>query len=233
MIPFVLTGTIVPNAVLTVHADFQQRRDEYLRAIKFYLGYGPVYFIENSEYPVFEDSFFTKTASLKTLQYPKSNGVTRGKGYQEFEMLDTFVSNHLMEDSFIKVTGRYVYKNIGDIAPRMVRQFSKGEIVIDLLFKEKKAIVSLFAVSKSYYTRYLKGAYQDMDDSLGLWAEYVMYPRISQTRAATFLQPAPVLQAVTGSMGQSINMSTKGFRPRFRDLKRWLFSMAGMRELWV
>jgi len=229
--PFVLTGTIVPNAVPTIHNDVHHRRDEYERAIRFYLGFGPVYFIENSDYPVFEDSFFTSTPALKTIQYPKSLLAVRGKGYQEFEMLDAFVSRHLREELFIKVTGRYLYKNISDMVPRMVSQLSRGGIVIDLMFREKKAIVSLFGASKSFYILNMMGAYRDMDDPSGLWAEFVLYRRIKQTHASTFLRPNPVLHAVMGSTGQTIEMPHKGFKSWLKNRERQLFSAAGVREL--
>lgn len=231
ILPFVLTGTIVPNANPTAHGNVQQRRDEYIRAIMYYLGFGPVYFIENSDYPVLKDSFFASTPGLQTLQYPKSTGVIQGKGYQEFEMLDAFVTNHLKEDAFIKITGRYLYKNIGAIIPGIVKQLPKAEIMIDLKFRDEMAIVSLFAVTKSFYVRHLMGAYQEMHDPQNRWAEHVVYSRVKKTHAGMFLQPAPVLQAVTSSMAQTVDMPASGLNPWLRNAKRRLFSAMGMREL--
>jgi hypothetical protein len=231
ILPFVLTGTIIPNASPTAHSNIQQRLNEYIRAINYYLVFGPVYFIENSSYPVLEDSFFTSTPGLRTFQYPKSNGVIQGKGYQEFEMLDAFVTNHLRENAFIKITGRYLYKNIGDIIPGMAKQLPKAEIVIDLKFMKKMAIVSLFAVTKFFYMRHLMGAYKEMYDPQNRWAEYVVYSRVKQTPSGIFLLPAPALQAVTSSMAETVDMPSTGLNPWLRNIKRHLFSAMGMREL--
>jgi hypothetical protein len=229
--PFVLTGTIIPNAVFTAHGNVQQRRDEYIAAIRHYLGFGPVYFIENSDYPLSRDAFFIATPGLETVQYPKSNEMNRGKGYQEFEMLDTFVKNHLREDSFIKVTGRYILKNIDAITPHILKQLPDAGIVIDLMYRKKMAVVSIFAVSKSFYAQHLTEAYKEMDDLQGRWAEHVIYTRIHQSLAGVFLQPAPMIQAVTGTTGHSINMNSKGLKSWMKNTERRLFAAAGIREL--
>jgi hypothetical protein len=178
-----------------------------------------------------EDSFFTTTPGLRTIQYPKSREAIRGKGYQEFEMLDAFVSHHLQEDTFIKITGRYLFKNIGEIAPRMGRQLGNNGMVIDLLFPKQMAITSLFAASKHFYHRHMMNAYLDMDDRHVRWAEYVLYARIKASRDCTFPQPTPILQAVAGSTGKTINMRSKGFRPWMKNMERRLFAAAGIREL--
>lgn len=229
--PFVLTGTIVPNAVPTAHGNVQQRHDEYMQAIRHYLDFGPVYFIENSGYPVLEEPFFTGTPGLTTFAYPRSAFTARGKGYQEFEMLDAFVRDRLREDAFVKVTGRYVYKNIGALTAWMRKRLPGSGIVIDLKRRDKQAIVSLFAVSKAFYVQHLMGSYRDMDDPARLWAEYVLYPRIKRAGTAVFLRPAPLLRAVTGSMGNAVDMRARGLKPRLRDFRRGLLWLAGMREL--
>jgi len=229
--PFVLTGTIVPNAVPTAHGNAQRRHDEYVQAIRHYLDFGPVYFIENSGYPVLGEPFFVDTPGLTTFAYPRSASTARGKGYQEFEMLDDFVRDRLREDAFVKVTGRYVYKNIGALTAWMRKRLPESGIVIDMKRRERQAIVGLFAVSKAFYVRHLQGAYRDMDDSARFWAEYVLYRRIRQAGTAVFLQPAPVLRAVTASMGMAVDMRDDGIRQGLRTLKRRLFWLVGMREL--
>ncbi len=99
MIPIVLTGTIAPNTLPVVHRDPQQRGREYRDAIQHYLGVGPVYFLENSGSPLLDDPFFSATPGLQTVRFPPSLGTRQGKGYQEFEMLDAFVSKTLAADA--------------------------------------------------------------------------------------------------------------------------------------
>ena len=231
MIPFVLTGTVVPNAIPAVHDNAQQRLDEYMHAIRHYLQFGPVYFLENSSYPILDHPFFTTTPGLQTIQYPKSRATLKGKGYQEFEMLDAFVQQHLREDAFIKITGRYVYKNIAELTTWMNRQLPHACIVIDRHRRSRTAIVSLFAASKSFYMETLLGAYCDMDDSLGVWAEHVLYTRIQRVHAGIFLRPAPALQVVTGSMGDRIDQPTGGAWYWLRNMKRRVLGLGGGREL--
>ncbi|MCY7369077.1 MAG: hypothetical protein LH474_13100, partial [Chamaesiphon sp.] len=55
-IPIILTGTIIPNTnVRLQHINPEQRRKEYLDCINYYRNFAPVYFLENSSYPVEED----------------------------------------------------------------------------------------------------------------------------------------------------------------------------------
>ena len=231
MIPFVLTGTVVPNATPTVHNDAQQRLNEYKQAIRHYLNFGPVYFIENSAYPLLEDPFFTSTPGLQTIQYPKSGATVKGKGYQEFEMLDAFVQQQLREEAFIKVTGRYVYKNIAALTQWITRQLPDAEIVIDRRRKDEVAIVSLFGVSKRFYMDNLLGSYRNMDDAHGVWAEHVLYACIKQAHAGVFLRPAPALRVVTGSMGNQIEERADGLWAWLRNMKRRVFWLTGGHEL--
>lgn len=178
-----------------------------------------------------DDAFFARTDGLHVIPFPRSAEVARGKGYQEFEMLDAFVAHHLHEDAFIKITGRYLYKNIDLLAPRMIRELERNGIVIDMNSRLRMATSSLFAVTRPFYDMHLRGAYADMDDSRGRWAEHVLYSRVKGAHAGVFLRPAPVLQAVTSSMGNVVDMKSSGFRHLLRNLKRNLFAAVGLREL--
>ncbi len=231
MIPFVLTGTIIPNAVRALHNDPVQRRQEYIGAIRHYLAQGPVWFIENSAYKIREDPFFLETPGLRTVQLPLSAQPERGKGYQEFEMLDRFVGEYLDAPAFIKISGRYRFKNIGDLAKRIPLQLTKVGVVMDLIFLQKKAIVSLFAVSRSFYASHIMGAYHAMNDEQRAWAEYVLYPIIRRSHDYTFLQPAPFVQCIAGSNGQVFDMPEKGLKPWLKTAGRKCLSVAGIREV--
>ncbi len=231
MIPIVLTGTIAPNTLPVVHRDPQQRGREYRDAIQHYLGVGPVYFLENSGSPLLDDPFFSATPGLQTVRFPPSLGTRQGKGYQEFEMLDAFVSKTLAADAFIKITGRYIYRNIGALLPWCVRQCPLAGIVIDMRWARRVASVSLFAVSRRFYLEHLLGAYREMDDATNRWAEHVVYDRVRTARAGVFFRPAPVLRTTTGSTGEWIDMPLHGRRQWARNARRHLAWMMGMRRL--
>ena len=114
MMPIVLTGTIIPDAIKTVHRNWKVRRNEYLGAIRYYKKFSKVYFIENSHYDISHDGEFSSNERFQCFKFGASEEFERGKGYQEFQMLDEFVKAGLEENSFIKVTGRYIYKNFAE-----------------------------------------------------------------------------------------------------------------------
>ena len=74
MIPIVLTGTIVPNAIKTVHRNWKVRRNEYLEAITYYKKFSKVYFIENSHYDISHDSEFSSDERFKYFKFATANG---------------------------------------------------------------------------------------------------------------------------------------------------------------
>ena len=109
----VLTGTIVPSAPFTVHNDPRIRRREYLEAIRFYSEFAPVYFLENSPYPLGDDAEFNQFPNVRLRQRPLSTKPERGKGYQEFEMIDGWLLNEPQPPRrWVKITGRYLYRNL-------------------------------------------------------------------------------------------------------------------------
>ena len=45
-----LTGTIKPNSILVEHSDVEIRKNEYVRALKYYSKIAKVYFLEKKFY---------------------------------------------------------------------------------------------------------------------------------------------------------------------------------------
>ena len=88
----VLTGTIVPNSNFTTYTNPQVRRAEYLAAIHYYSGFAPVYFLENSAYDLASDPEFISSEDVAIRKFPVSKFAERGKGFQEFEMLDAWLN---------------------------------------------------------------------------------------------------------------------------------------------
>ena len=81
----------------------------------------PIVFIENSEFGLSEAPGLETIVNhdrIEFLRFPKSDKVSEGKGYQEFQMLDQAIEQLAEEyHDFVKITGRYQVRNIGPDSP--------------------------------------------------------------------------------------------------------------------
>ena len=207
-IAIVLTGTIIPNASFTVHSDWKIRRREYLAAIDYYSQYAPVFFLENSQYDFSNDSDFAKRDGVHYRKFMPSTGRERGKGYQEFEMLQ----NWLLAESdvparFFKVTGRYRLENVKSIVSECLRQPHVG-MRIDQFRRRRYAQSRIFCVDTKFFLSYLMNCYLDCDDRTGAWIERILFrwllPHSSQCE---FFLTEPAYEGVDGSTGHVIRQS--------------------------
>jgi hypothetical protein len=89
-LPIVLTATIYPRAIMTVHLTASERRLEYLNAVKYYTKFSHVYLLENSGFNFKDDLDFCSCENVTYIQLEPSNEFNKGKGFQEFEMLDNW-----------------------------------------------------------------------------------------------------------------------------------------------
>ena len=174
-IPIVLTGTIIPNTdVRLQHINPEQRRKEYLDCINYYRNFAPVYFLENSSYPVEEDPAFTSIPNVTIRKFPLSFFPEKGRGFQEFEMIDAWVkSEPHIPRRWLKVTGRYLYQNIQDILDECDQNRSKN-LIINQYLSSNRAVVALFFTDTEYYLKNFVGMYSMCDDSKDLIIERVL-----------------------------------------------------------
>lgn len=144
-IPIVLTGTIIPNTNIRMkHLDAEKRRKEYLNCINYYRNFAPVYFLENSSYPVEEDLEFTSIPNVEIRKFPVSSFPEKGRGFQEFEMIDSFIKNEKnIPNKFLKITGRYFYTNIKDILNECYQNKDRC-FIINQYLSSNRAVVALF-----------------------------------------------------------------------------------------
>jgi hypothetical protein len=228
----VLTGTIIPNAPFTAHNDPRIRRQEYLTAINFYHRFAPVYFLENSTYPLEDDKEFNQFSNVMLRQRPVSASPERGKGYQEFEMVDGWLLNEPQPPRrWVKITGRYLYSNITTLLSDCRSEQSIG-IIIDQCPQSRKARGYLFCVETGFYHNYLAGAYHDCDDFSGRWIEYVLYHRLSRAPASRvrLFAEEPRLSAISGSTGG--NLETPPVKFAIKKILRRINYFLDRRRLW-
>lgn len=207
-IHIVLTGTIVPNSASVV-SDPLRRRKEYLDAIAFYLQFAPVHFLENSTYDLIGDPDFKPTERFFPVKMPPSMFASRGKGFQEFEMLDRWIeAGRLIPDRWIKITGRYTVRNIDRVLKDCASDCSDS-FVIDLCPRKRIARTHLFYIETRVYSNRIAGCYSLCDDEKGHWIERVLYQemvRAGDVKHRTFAVQ-PDVWAVSGATGGLMHSS--------------------------
>lgn len=231
IVPIVLTGTIVPNGVPGPLSDPAERRQEYLDAIRFYRQFAPVYFLENSGYPLIDDPDFSEAEDFRVCQLSPSTKPERGKGYQEFEMLDAWIEGEQpVPDRWLKITGRYIVENIEDLLRESTNE-KRVLLIIDQLRRSAKARTYLFSVDTTYYRAHLRGLYLRCNDQTGRWIEFVLYEALKSDAEASFrfFAHQPVICARAGSSGQE--MRSSGSALLIKRLLRWINRRVNSRYL--
>ena len=211
--------------------DVQVRKGEYLKALRFYLKHydSPVYFIENSNFNFKEDAGFQSifdTRRVTLIQYPASVEFEKGKGYQEFEILDQTVQKLANEfDEFIKVSGRYIVTNFNELKAQ-----KNNGIVIDRHQKRKVAITSFFSCRFKEYHDYIAGSYKDVNDAAGIFIEHIVYQRLKEISSAQIdlFVKNPVYEGISGSFGGSLNRHP--VKMKMTNVERKMLKLRGKKE---
>jgi hypothetical protein len=174
----ILTGTVLPNAIYGLDADdFALRKAQYLLAMRFYRTTlkHPIIYIDNSGYDFKNDADFARQFAemdIELIEFPRSAHPSKGKGFQEFEMLNHVVGLYQSKfTSFIKITGRYIYTNIEEL----MQTPGNYKLLIDRHIRFSSAITSLFRCDFDFYLKFLNDAYLLADDATGEYIEKVLY----------------------------------------------------------
>jgi len=231
-IPIVLTATVVPNGIAGAISDPQLRLEEYVRVLKFYRQFAPIIFLENSNYPLEQHPAFRETAGLQIKRFPPSANSKFGKGYQEFEMLDAWLTQTPEPPArWIKISGRYQVRNIDTILNEC-NLTGDSQFVIDQLKYKQFARTYLFCVDTDFYLQHLRGIYRDCDDPAGRWIERVIFQKMKtiSARQTRFFKTQPNLIAVDATSGRPF---PSGRGQWFRKLiLRRLNRLADRQYLW-
>jgi hypothetical protein len=229
-IAILLTGTIIPHSSFVVHADPKRRRQEYITAIKYYSQFCLVYFLENSEYDIFADPEFSSYPNVIIRRFPVSPEYSRGKGFQEFEMIDKWLETEKNPPiRIIKITGRYIINNFQQIFSECCK-VDKGTCLIDLYRNRKVAISSLFSITWDNYSKYFKGAYLECDDQKGLWIERILFKKIASSDLETrFFLYEPRIYGISGSLGT--NLPGRRIIYMIKDQRRFIYNLFHQKSL--
>jgi len=203
-LPIVLTATIIPNIAGTVSVNPETRLAEYIEALKFYLQYAPVIFLENSGYPLEQHAEFRETPRLCVRKFPPSQNPERGKGYQEFEMLDAWLdAEPKPPPRWLKISGRYQLQNILNILDECRRDPQRA-LIIDQTVRAHMARTYCFCVRSDFYRKWLRGLYRRCNDQTEDWIERMLFRELKSvsTDEVRFFSTQPRLAAVAGSSGR-------------------------------
>jgi len=202
-IPIVLTATVVPLAPSPGWASAASRLTEYVQSLGFYRRHAPVIFLENSNYPLEQHVEFRETPGLQIRRFPPSANPERGKGFQEFEMLDAWLAGESHPPAhWLKITGRYQVMNVLRILEECRHKPSTG-LIIDQIARATLARTHLFCVNTGFYQKRLAGLYCRCDDRNGEWIERVLFRELktSPTQEVCFFRTQPRIAATAGSSG--------------------------------
>lgn len=228
----IITATITPNSNFVAQTNTEERRKEYLEVLKYYIANfsGDIYFAENSGYDLDDDDAFQSLFNQErvfSLNFPQSNQIEKGKGYQEFEVLDAVVTQiENKYEEFIKVSGRYLTTNF----KLLIEQKNAG-FIIDRHQKKKVAITSFFRCKMGYYQTILKFCYKEVDDSKGIFIEHIVYSKLKNLendKIDLFIK-MPIYKGISGSYGGSLNRHP--LKVKLINIERMLLRKKGEKEL--
>lgn len=204
-IGIVITGSIIPNSPLVVHSNPEKRKQEYIRALYYYKRFAPVYFLENSSYPLLSDPDFVGIDNVFLRKFFVSKYFMRGKGYQEFEMLDNWLKSEIiLPKRFIKITGRYLIVNFKQIFNECLKQKANC-LIIDQFFRLSMSLSQLFYIDSNYYKENLTGIYLECDDEKGEWVERILYRKLlSSSINFRIFANEPRFLGIRGSTGKDM-----------------------------
>lgn len=228
-----ITGTIIPNSNFVEHINVEQRRQEYIDGLVFYSSQFPnddLFFLENSAYNFDMDAEFHKLfmdKHITLMKFKESIHFNEGKGYQEFEMLDSAISQlEAKYDEFIKITGRYKVLNLKKITNRKC-----VNLIADSHKMPKVTQTNVFYVSSKFYNTYLKGSYLKVNDSKGKFIEHVIYDILIDKNLLNNVElfnENSIITGFSGSYGGTLNRNK--YKMILRNFERKVLRILGIHQ---
>ena len=203
-----LTAAIIVSAGIGAVEEAAVRRQQYLTALRYYVKFAPVYFLENSGYDLLGDAEFTAIAGVQLREIAAQENESCGKGYREFHAVDIWQESEKNPPArIVKITGRYLFANIEKLLAEC-RAAPDDLLLFDLYPRNGIAVTSLFSTSWSEYAKYLRGLYAQVNDRQGVWIEHLFYRELIARRANWRLfRHEPDVIGLSGSSGLEMRNS--------------------------
>jgi hypothetical protein len=202
-IPVVLTATITPNVAGSTAMNPETRLAEYRQVLQFCQQFAPVIFLENSTYPLERHPEFSNSPRLQVRRFAPSLTPERGKGFQEFEMLDAWLASEPQPPArWLKITGRYRLLNLPAILAECRRNQTQA-LLIDQVHRLQWTRSYLFCASTAFYQSQLQGIYRQCDDRDDHCIEHILFRTLAKMPASQvqLFRTQPRIQAVSGATG--------------------------------
>ncbi len=124
-----------------------------------------------------------------------------GKGYQEFLMLDRFLSGQDAPSRFIKLSGRRILIQMDSFQKRYAKQ---GLQWFDRWQNDGFADTTFFCCDLDFYRKYLIGTYVTANDAEGNIVEHVVYAALRDAPGVRFHPVTPRFIGYHGTSGTQI-----------------------------
>lgn len=203
-VAIVLTGTIIPTTNHVVYTSVNKRRSEYIIALNFYTKYANVYFLENSSYDIFNDKEFMSIKNVKYVKIASDKNRNNSIGYQEFKMIDDWITiNDDIPSRWIKISGRYIFKNIREILEQCSN--TNKDLIMDINIHYKWAKTFIFYVKTEFYKEHFIKKYSLCTSYINIEQIFYAYLRTISMKNVTFFCNEPVYEVVTAGVGKKVS----------------------------
>ncbi len=217
-----LTGTISPNTNHVVHRNTEERRKEYLDAIRYYSTICPVFFIENSNYEINSDKEFMSLDNVVIQQYEPDLNSDHTIGYQEFDMIDKWMDEQQDDIRVIKVSGRYKIDNFLKVYEEC--QISSAEMIIDVWTLSNWAITYVFCTTVSAYKKMFMGKYRYCNKYVDIEEIFCKIIRSDENVNITFFKNIPEVNVKTAGSGKVLSSHESVISSIIlRPINRWVY----------
>lgn len=213
-----LTACINPNTDHQVSInDIETRLKSYQDALLFWIkdsNFKNIVFCENSLYPFdskkFDDlsDLYNKKFEFISLQGSEL-GKERGKGFLEGEMMEFALKNSKLlksSESFYKVTGRLIIKNVNTLL-----KLHKNDPSVFLLAARKSTTIDtrFFKCSKEAFIHLLGNSYKSVFDKNGYYLEHSYFDTIRNKNIQ--IKPFKLYPDIIGLSGSTGTTYQKSF----------------------
>lgn len=212
-----MTGCIDPGGMgLTVLSDKEERRRQYLDAIRFYLSAAgvPVLFVENSGNDI--SSYFERDIAAGRLEVVTFSGndydKTKGKGYGEMLIVEEAIRTSVLfgdADFVFKVSGRYKVLNVRSFIDYLLSQGDSIDMMINLQPSLAMADSRFFGASAAFYRDFLVRNRELLDDRKFVYFETVLADSVHEAIVKGYrysgLYHYPRHSAQSGTSGDRYN----------------------------
>lgn len=228
-----LTSCINPNGMkFTVLQDKEERKKQYIEAIKFYLANTKfkVVFCDNSGEDLSELRRIGGEERLEILSFLGNDfEKSLGKGYGEFNIIKyVFVNSRFIKDSSntIKITGRLIVDDLDEVVKLKDVLFPRRDHFVFVTPNNQLNVCDsrcFFADNDFYNERFLQVG-NEINDSEGYFFEHLLYDTIkdlpSNYIVSDFVLPLAI-RGVSGTSGEMYSAESMKYGEKLVEIRNY------------